>query len=78
MALDPKSGLREPGEKITLKLDDFLKIFKQDKIQDKLMRILDRESEKRHRINQSSSDIPQYAKPNSMNDRTETIKFIWL
>ena len=38
VALDPKAGQHtDPDEKIKLHLDDFLRIFKSEKIQDQLM-----------------------------------------
>lgn len=39
--LDPLRNEREPGEEITLQLQDFMKIFKSDRCQDKLMEALE-------------------------------------
>lgn len=48
MALDPRRNQRTTDDPIELQLDDFLRIFKSDKISDKLMNVLDRETKTRH------------------------------
>jgi len=48
-ALVPRTAKqKERGEDISLTLDDFVRIFKNDKISDALMVVITRESEKRH------------------------------
>ena len=72
VALDPKQGQREVGEKITLKLDDFLKIFKHDKVSEQLMQILQRETEIRMR-----KQTKKLFDKTSLAEQTETIQHIW-
>lgn len=60
-ALDPKHSLRKQNEALEVNLDDFIKIFKNDKISDMLMQIISRETEKRHLKYQKAvavSDLP--------------------
>jgi len=48
-ALDPRTAKqKERGDPISLTLDDFVRIFKNDKISDALMEVITKESEKRH------------------------------
>lgn len=48
-SLDPRNAKqKEKGEMISLTLDDFVRIFKNDKISDALMQVIAKESEKRH------------------------------
>lgn len=48
-SLDPRTAKqKEKGEMISLTLDDFVRIFKNDKISDALMAVIAKESEKRH------------------------------
>lgn len=46
-SLEPKNSNRKPGEPIELQIEDFLNIFKSDKVSDQLMEIVKRETKSR-------------------------------
>lgn len=47
-SLEPKNSKRKLGEPLELCLEDFMNIFKSDKLSDQLMAIITRETIKRH------------------------------
>ena len=68
-ALDPKSKGKSNASNLSITLQDFVKIFRSNKVSEALLNLIQKESEKRHKSNIQS--IPVAELPNRRTDHPE-------